>query len=155
MIDWNELSNGIPGNFHGDLHFENIIINPKEIKLLDWRQDFGSNLNYGDLYYDFAKLLHGMIVSHKFVLKNEFKITKNKNNINIKIKKEINNLASIKIFENWIKLKKYNFKKVKIICGLIYLNIAALHHFPYSFFLFYLGKLMIYNTLFNDKDSFE
>ena len=32
MIDWNELSNGIPGNFHGDLHFENIIINPKEIK---------------------------------------------------------------------------------------------------------------------------
>ena len=58
-----------------------------------------------------------MIVSHKFVLKNEFKITKNKNNINIKIKKEINNLASIKIFENWIKLKKYNFKKVKIICG--------------------------------------
>ena len=88
MIDWNELSNGIPGNFHGDLHFENIIINPKEIKLLDWRQDFGSNLNYGDLYYDFAKLLHGMIVSHKFVLKNEFKITKNKNNINIKIKKK-------------------------------------------------------------------
>ena len=43
-----------------------------------------------------------MIVSHKFVLKNEFKKTKNKNNINIKIKKEINNLKSIKFFENLI-----------------------------------------------------
>ena len=58
------------------------------------------------------RLLHGMIkFRNKFVLKNEFKLlTKNKNNINIKIKKEINNLASIKIFENWIKFRNITLK---------------------------------------------
>ena len=151
MIDWKKLSVGVPVNFHGDLHFENIIINSKKIKLLDWRQDFGSSLNYGDIYYDFAKLLHGMIVSHDIVLKNQFEVIKEKNNIHIKIRKKLNNLVSIKLFEKWVKLKNYNFKKIKIICGLVYLNIAALHHNPYSIFLFYLGKLMIYNTLNNEK----
>ena len=92
-----------------------------------------------------------MIVSHDIVLKNQFEVIKEKNNIHIKIRKKLNNLVSIKLFEEWVKLKNYNFKKIKIICGLVYLNIAALHHNPYSIFLFYLGKLMIYNTLNNEK----
>ena len=65
-----------------------IFINPswlETFRLLDWRQDFGSSLNYGDIYYDFAKLLHGMIVSHDIVLKNQFEVIKEKNNIHSRI----------------------------------------------------------------------
>ena len=31
-----------------------------QIKIfLDWRQNFGGIINYGDIYYDLAKLYHG------------------------------------------------------------------------------------------------
>ena len=38
------------------------------------------------------------------------------------------------------KKNNYSIKKVEILTALIYLNIAALHHYPYSIFLYYLGK---------------
>jgi aminoglycoside phosphotransferase family enzyme len=64
-IDWKDLTNGLPGRFHGDFHFENILYcsKKKTFKFLDWRQDFGGDLEVGDIYYDLAKLLHGLIVS--------------------------------------------------------------------------------------------
>ena len=43
--------------FHGDLHFENIIKTKSSYKLIDWRDSFSKSINYGDLYYDLAKLL--------------------------------------------------------------------------------------------------
>ena len=39
-INWREINSGIPVNFHGDLHFENIIKDKNKIVLLDWREDF-------------------------------------------------------------------------------------------------------------------
>ena len=55
-IDWDTLSKGTPVRFHGDLHFENILlktnsdsISELSFTLLDWRQDFGGNMDYGDL----------------------------------------------------------------------------------------------------------
>lgn len=152
-IDWKEISNGIPVNFHGDLHFENIIFNSKNISLLDWRQDFAGNIVFGDIYYDFAKLLHGMIVSHEIINNNNYKINIKNDNIVINITQIKNNLISKDLFFKWLHNNKYSVKKTKIICGLIYLNIAALHHYPYSIFLFYLGKLMIHKSL-NDEEIF-
>ena len=56
-IEWKYLINGIPSRFHGDLHFENIIYNDQKNKFtfLDWRQDFGGKIEYGDIYYDLTK----------------------------------------------------------------------------------------------------
>ena len=36
--------------------------------LIDWREDFGENVEYGDLYYDIAKLYGGMILNYLNVL---------------------------------------------------------------------------------------
>ena len=33
-IDWDWISNGLPGRFHGDFHFENIIWSREKINLL-------------------------------------------------------------------------------------------------------------------------
>ena len=47
-LNWKSIYNGIAGNFHGDFHFENIIIKKRKINLfLDWRQDFGGEIKYG------------------------------------------------------------------------------------------------------------
>ena len=40
-----------------------------KFKLIDWRQDFSGNLNYGDIYYDLAKLNGGIYVSYQNVKK--------------------------------------------------------------------------------------
>ena len=49
QIDWKKISKGVPVNFHGDLHFENILLSNQKFFLLDWRQNFGGIINYGDI----------------------------------------------------------------------------------------------------------
>ena len=96
LIKWQDLALGYPGRFHGDFHFENILFNKinKKFKFLDWRQDFGGNINVGDIYYDLAKLLHGMIVSHEVIQKNNFFVKWTDNQILYNIKRKENSYRS-------------------------------------------------------------
>tara|TARA_Y100000816_G_C26107354_1_gene588924 strand:+ start:3905 stop:5461 length:1557 start_codon:yes stop_codon:yes gene_type:complete len=146
-IDWNWLSKGISVRFHGDLHFENIIIQKKTFRLLDWRQDFQNDIINGDIYYDLAKILHGLIVDHNQVDQNKYKIHKTGKRIKLSIKQSKNHKICQKYFEKWIIDNNFNLKKVRILTALIYLNISPLHHYPYSFFLYYLGKKMLSDEL--------
>ncbi len=148
-IDWKDLSNGLPGRFHGDLHFENILYcsKRKTFKFLDWRQDFAGDLEVGDIYYDLAKLLHGIIVSHEVIIKNRFSVEWTKNQISFKLdRKLILKKCEIK-FNQWCIKNNFSLKKIRILTGLIFLNIAALHHYPYSLFLFLLGKSILKKEL--------
>ena len=148
-IDWNYLSDGLPARYHGDFHFENILWNNKKNKFifLDWRQDFGGDLAYGDLYYDFAKLLHGLIVSHKIIEENQYSIHWDSNVIEFELKRFHRDVEFENYFNIWINENNYDLKKVRILTSLIYLNIAALHHKPYNYLLFALGKLMLQRQL--------
>ena len=61
------------------------------------------------------------------------------------------NLADYsKIFRSFIIRNDYDMKKINILTGLIYLNIAALHHNPYDLLLYYLGKIVLFNQLQGD-----
>jgi thiamine kinase-like enzyme len=147
-IDWNNISNGIPCVFHGDLHFENIVLTDAgNFLLLDWRQNFADLLDYGDLYYDLAKLLHGIIVSHEIVNKNFFVVKDNNNNITLNIYRNQTHVEIEEMFYKFLKNEGYDIQKVKILTALIYLNIASLHHYPYSKFLYFFGKYMLNNIL--------
>ena len=152
-IDWKKLNSGSPVNFHGDLHFENIIKNNKKFTLLDWREDFDGILDYGDIYYDLAKLNHGLIIDHNIIKNSNFDVVKQKNKINIKYHQSKTNKSCQKILFNFIKKEKLSLYKVQILTGLIFLNISGLHHFPYSIFLYYLGKLHLHNSIKNSKLS--
>ena len=70
-INWKLLSKGIETNFHGDLQFDNIILNNngKIFKLIDWRSDFNGNTERGDLYYDLAKLYAGCMLPYNQIKK--------------------------------------------------------------------------------------
>jgi len=149
-VDWNELSNGIPVRFHGDLHFENILINSESkypFTLIDWRQNFGGIMEYGDIYYDLAKLNHGIIMSHELVDKNLFSVQHKLNTIYYDFLRKQNLVDCEYYFKDWIETKGYDYKRVQLMTALIYLNIAALHHYPYSLLLFYLGKNMLNEIL--------
>jgi len=146
-IDWRSINSGIPVNFHGDLHFENIIKNSNKITLLDWREDFAGIKNYGDIYYDLAKINHGLYIDHKVIKESKFKIEIDLGNIQLSYLQSKENKMCQKIFYKFLKDNNYSLVKVNILTSLIFLNIAGLHHYPYSIFLYYLGKLMLFKSL--------
>lgn len=145
-VEWGMLSTGLPTQFHGDLHFENILINSEgktPFTLIDWRQNFGGIMDYGDIYYDFAKLNHGLIMSHELVDQNLFEVSHKLNTIYYDFLRKQNLVECESYFKTWIESQGYDYGKVRLLTALIYLNIAALHHYPYSLLLFYLGKSML------------
>jgi len=143
-INWLELADGVASRIHGDLHFENIIRgNDGRYTLIDWRQDFGGCLEYGDLYYDLAKLLHGMIVSHAVIHNHGYSVNASGNDIILSIGEEDTSKICRELFKEWCLRNGLVYERVEIITALIFLNISALHHAPYSIFLYYLGHSML------------
>lgn len=148
QINWDKMKSGYPVNFHGDLHFENIIKSGKSFKLLDWREDFDGIIDYGDLYYDLAKINHGFIIDHKLISSNSFKINQyDSNKVSLSYKQTASNRRCKKIFHNFLRKKNISVGKVELLTALIYLNISPLHHYPYSLFLYYLGKFELNRVL--------
>jgi len=148
-LDWNWLANGLPGRFHGDFHFENILWNEPQGKFvfLDWRQDFGGDLSTGDIYYDFAKLLHGLIISHELIAGDFFSVDWHPEAIGYDFHRKQILVECERYFGVWLDSHGHDRKKVWILTALIFLNIAALHHHPYSLLLFALGKDMLSRQL--------
>jgi len=146
-LDFEWLSDGIPSKFHGDLHFENILINETNdglpFSLLDWRQNFGNSYEYGDLYYDLAKLYHGLIISHDFINQKYYDFSRDMNDVYYDFHRKNTNIECEKILQNYVESHNLNWKKVKVITALIFLNIAGLHHYPYCHLLYYLGRVML------------
>lgn len=143
QIDWDFLIDGIfpVKKFHGDFHFENIICTANEdFKFLDWRQEFGGQSLWGDAYYDFAKLAHGMLVEHKMVSSASFSFKHlSKSAVEISIDRSPQMSSLMEFFEQWLGLKGFSRDRVRLLTALIFLNIACLHHQPYSKFLFFFG----------------
>lgn len=156
-IDWDQLSDGIPVNFHGDYFIENIIYRDnsdlsKRFVLIDWRQSFGGIIDYGDIYYDLAKLNHGLKLSHEMIRKEMYDVIIDGDKITIQYGTYNNLVDSQILLKDFIKRNNYDFKKVEILTALIYLNIAALHSYPYNLLLYYLGKLYLYRVLSGDQN---
>lgn len=148
-LDKSRLFDGLPGRFHGDFHFENILYDEKNDKFifLDWRQNFVNYLNIGDIYYDLAKLLHGLIISHDLIANNKYMVKINETEVNYKFERKTVLKECEKLFYDWLKENNYDVKKVKILTAIIFLNISPLHHYPYCHLLYNLGKAMLYKEI--------
>lgn len=149
QVDWEYLSHGLPGRFHGDYHFENIIYDKSRdaFKFLDWRQDFEKSLEIGDIYYDLAKLNHGLIVCHELIAKDMYSVTWTGDKIDFELIRKQILVECESEFYAWLERNGYDVKRVKIMTALIYLNIAALHHYPYGLMLYALGKKMLFDCM--------
>lgn len=80
-------------SIHGDLHLNNILINPDNLNIIyiDPRGYFGNSQFYGMKQYDYAKLYFGLSGYSDFDIKDINTIDINKDNINIDIKPNISN----------------------------------------------------------------
>lgn len=154
-VDWEMISqNGkFTYNYHGDFHLENILVgNNNTYTMLDWRQNFGKTV-VGDIYYDIAKMWHSLIVNHNMVRQNLFSVeTVSNNNVRIDIHRTFIDTECEKTLVEFID-KHYDLTQSEFLTAVIFLNIAACHVYPYSKFLFYLGKLMINNFYIKYKNT--
>ena len=139
-INWDDLTESHPTRFHGDYHFENILKTDTGYTLLDWRQDFAGNLEYGDIYYDLAKLKHGLIVNHGIIKQGNFSVNLNENKkVYLDFDRKDKLIRLEPTFNMFLEQNNLSIHKVNILTYLIFLNIASLHTYPYSHFLYFLG----------------
>lgn len=145
-LDWDSLAKrGIfTNNYHGDFHLENILVDSDRYIMLDWRQNFGKTM-IGDVYYDIAKMWHSLIVNHSMVHDNLFTVeNKTKKDIHIDIHRTLVDTECEDALKTYLLCSnKYDYNQAELMTAIIFLNIAACHVYPYSKFLFYLGKMMI------------
>ena len=146
-IDYEWLSRGTQTKFHGDFILDNIIQTDEGFKLIDWRQDFGGNLNSGDMYYDLAKLNHSLVINHEIVNQNLFKIESSENVIRCEILRKHELVECKKILIQFLEANGLDVQKVEVLTSLIWLNMAALHHHPLDLFLFNFGKLNLWRAV--------
>jgi len=148
-INWSALiNNPRPGLFHGDLQFDNIIISDnKEIKLIDWRPDFGENECFGDIYYDLAKLSGGFIINYAMVKQGKIGLKIDGESVSL----DIPHIPNMSVYQNelytYMQGKKYNINKIKLLVPIIFLNMAPLHTAPFDQALWYLGLKLLHEAL--------
>ena len=151
-IDWNYITSGIPVNFHGDLQFDNILVsrnqnNIAKFKILDWRQDFGGLVDYGDLYYDLAKMYGGVNISYQLIKKGGFSFDMSGQSVyyNYSIGSDL--LDAKEEVEEFINKNGHDMKKVKLIMAIVFLNMAPMHNHPFDMMIYYMGKNKLYSSL--------
>jgi choline kinase/mannose-6-phosphate isomerase-like protein (cupin superfamily)/thiamine kinase-like enzyme len=145
------LENDFYSNFHGDLQFDNIIYTSNDtFKYIDWRHSFAGSVECGDLYYDLSKLYGGSILSYDMLKSdNIIHISEGSSMLDISYP-ENEQLSKFKdLYEDWLS-NKYDINKVKLITGLIYINMAPLHTHNFSKLLL-CKSIELLNEYFNNK----
>lgn len=117
---------------HGDFCFSNILygeINDNVIlKFIDPRGTFGNTKFYGDLYYDLAKLSHSVNGGYEYFIYDRFKFYHIAEN-----EYELIYFNDVKYYIQDIFIRKieehgYDYRKIKLIEGLIYIGMCARHY---------------------------
>ena len=151
-IDWNKIYDlSIKTRFHGDLQPENVLYNwkTKEFHVIDWRESFGFNTEFGDCYYDLSKLYHGLLINGTTIMQGHYgyEIDGDRANINFMIK---NNLYSLrKIFKDFCNSTNFCWENIKLLAIIHYMSICNLYtefdNNRYGNFLFLYSKYLLSN----------
>ena len=148
-IPWDYLCNGKATFIHGDLNFDNVLYDDfkNNFLLIDWRQDFAGELEFGDIYYDLAKIYGGILLNYDCIKQGLFNYVHEKNEAFFDFARRISHDLYLPIFENFVKTQKLDMKKVKLINALSYLNMAPLHNPPYDKILISFGLMLLSKEL--------
>ena len=130
-IDVNQLNtNPLYTLFHGDLQFDNVIYDPEINKFvyIDWRESFGGSTKGGDVYYDLAKLYGGCIIPYNLMKEESWvKLYEGSSVVNYSYSVPVNLTKFKNEYKKWIVENGFDLNRVKLITGLIFLNMSPLH----------------------------
>lgn len=133
-IDWDGLCAGGRGvRFHGDLQFDNVVLRPDGgFTLLDWRQDFAGSQACADIDYDLAKMLGGVRIDYSRVKRGELAYARAGDDASFDLpacRERRGVEESILRFASSI---GRDLARIRLLVGLIHLNMAPLHAEPFS-----------------------
>lgn len=147
-IDFEYLCKSEATSFHGDFILDNILMKNNDFVLIDWREDFGGDLENGDIYYDLAKLKHNIHLNHSNLEKELFCIKKvNEDSCIVDIKCNYFLINQLKKYDKFVEENNLDSKKINILMSLIWINMAPLHEYPLNNFLLNFGKYNLHLTL--------
>ncbi len=148
-VPWPRLLNGRSTFFHGDLQFDNIIYDRAgdAFLLLDWRQDFGGDVNSGDQYYDLAKLNGGILLAYDFIKKGLFAYEESGAEITFDFASRHLAGEYFGILRAFVQEQGLDWERVNLMTALIFLNMAPLHHYPFDKLLYALGRQSLQGAL--------
>jgi choline kinase len=149
VVPWDQLAGGIPSFIHGDLQFDNILYDvvSDSFTLLDWRQDFGGHVEFGDLYYDLAKLYGGIILNYDYIKLNLLTYTESEQGIFFDFAQRFQSDTYLHILSDYIQQNGYDLARVRLLVALIYLNMSPLHCYPFDKMLYALGRQMLHGEV--------
>lgn len=109
--------------FHGDLQPDNVISGDRQLVYIDWRESFAGLTEGGDIYYDLGKLYGGLSFNYK-----------DAKDLSVFVNGEIPQSEamekSLAYFEKRIVEEGFDLNHVRKMTGLIWINMAPLHHSP-------------------------
>lgn len=148
-IPWASLSEGVPSFMHGDLQFDNILYNEsaQSFTLLDWRQDFGGHVEFGDIYYDFAKLYGGIVLNYDYIKSNLLSYSEDEHGVSFDFAQRYQAENYLRLLSEYVIGHGYDIEKVRLLVALIYLNMSPLHHYPFDKMLYSLGRELLHEEL--------
>ena len=86
-------------------------------------------------------------VNHDIICRDLFEVKVNNNVVTCDILRKDNLVKCNEAFAKKVEDMGYNMDLVNILTGIIWLNMAPLHHQPFDEFLFYYGKLKLTTAL--------
>jgi hypothetical protein len=148
-VPWARLAEGIACFMHGDLQFDNVLYDraAKGFVLLDWRQDFGGHVEFGDLYYDLAKLYGGIILNYDYIKLHLLRYEEDGGRVFYDFATRFQTARYLQQLTEYLERNGFDAGKVRILVGLIYLNMSPLHHFPFDKMLYSLGRDFLYSEV--------
>jgi len=141
------LNRGIPVFIHGDLHFDNVITDGEHFTLIDWRQDFSGEVAFGDWYYDLAKLMGGIYLNYDYIKQGLMRFEQEGNAVWIDFAVRDQAFAYAQQLRAFIEKEGLDAQRVELLRGLIYLNMAPLHHTPFDRLLYALAQVTLTRAL--------
>lgn len=146
-IDFEKIAIGLPRFIHGDLQFDNVIYDGKKFTLIDWRQEFAGRTEYGDWYYDLAKLLGGIYLNYDYIKLNLMQVSHQGDVFEYDYARRANTFAYQEILHDYVLRNGLEWRRVQLITGLIYLNMAPLHVAPFDVLLYGLAQQLLTEVL--------
>lgn len=141
------IQNIIETGFHGDFILDNIIYKDKKFTLIDWRQEFSGDLQFGDKYYDLAKLNHSLHVNHDIVSRKLFEISNSGREVICTILRKDTHVEMQTELNNFILQQNLSKQKIDILTSVIWINMSPLHHHPFDLFLYNYGRYFLWRAI--------
>jgi thiamine kinase-like enzyme len=149
-VPFNELAaKATLHRYHGDFILDNIMQREDgSFVLLDWRESFGDQIQWGDRAYDLAKLRHNIVFNHTNIQKGLFSIYGGPDSsVYVDLKCNYFLMRQLEDVDAFIESRGWNVGNIRILQALIWLNMAPLYEAPLSDFLFYFGKFNLWLAL--------